>query len=76
MQRGFAVALGHSDHFQEEEEEEVEMAQHWQRRADILRRGMPETESSSFVLPVTLVMLPTSCTSGFSAWGPWCGDTW
>lgn len=48
--RGFAVALGHSDHFQQEE---VEMAQHWQRRAGILRKGMPETESRSFVLLVT-----------------------
>lgn len=64
MQRGFAVALGHSDHFQEEEE--LEMAQHWQRRAGILSRGMPETESRSFVLLVTVVMLPTSCSSGFS----------
>lgn len=68
MQRGFAVALGHSGHFQQEE---VEMAQHWQRRAGILSKGMPEAESSSFVPLVTLLVLPTSCTSGVSARGGW-----
>lgn len=64
--RGFAVALGHSEHFQKEE---LEMAQHWQRRAGILSKGMPETESRSFVLLVTLVVLPTSRPSAVS--GMW-----
>lgn len=45
------------------------MAQHWQRRADILSRGVPETESRSFVLLVAAVLLPTSCTSGLSQGG-------
>lgn len=41
---GFAVALGQTDHFQKEE---MEMARNWQRRTDIPRERMPETESKA-----------------------------
>lgn len=64
VQRGFAVALGRSDHFQNEE---VEVGLNWQRRTGILRKRMslPETESKSFVFPVTLLTISTFCTFPF-----------
>lgn len=62
MQRGFAVAVGHTGHFPKEE---MEMAQNWQRRTDILRERVPATGSKSFVCAVTLLMISTSCTFQF-----------
>jgi len=59
VQRRFVVALGHTDRFQKEE---METAQSWQRRTDIPRERMPETESKSFVFSVTLLVISTSCT--------------
>lgn len=62
MQRGFAVAVGHTGHFPKEE---LEMAQNWQRRTDILRDRVPEVGSKSFVCAVALLMISTSCTFQF-----------
>lgn len=62
VQRGFAVALGRTDRFPNEERE---AGPNWQRRTGIRRKRMPETESKSFVFPVTLLMSSTSCTVQF-----------